>query len=269
MELFVLFTYLFILGAIVGSFLNALIDRLETKESMVFSTRSHCDSCGHVLGVWDLIPVVSWLLLRGRCRYCQARISIQNPLVEIATGMLFVITFLWAGVLAGSDNVLVFVFGAVIVSSLVVVFVYDLKHQIIPDQMIVALILTGGIFHLLHYGLYGRFLGDISVWNIIFSALGSALPYLVIILVTRGKGMGGGDLKLAFAMGLTLGFPNVLAAHYVAFVLGGVVAVFLLATKIKKIGEPVPFGPFMVVGMVLALFWGNQLLQLYLNFMGL
>lgn len=261
--------YIFLLGLLVGSFLNAIIDRLETGESMVFSTRSHCDSCGHVLGVWDLIPVVSWLVLRGKCRYCSVPIPIQNPLVEIATGVLFVVTFFQTARLADGNHALLFVFFAVVVSMLTVIFVYDLKHQIIPDQMIVGLILAASIFHMLHYGLYGRFVGDLSIWNILLSAVGSALPYLAIILATRGKGMGGGDLKLAFVMGLTLGFPQVVAAHYAAFVLGGVIAILLLAFKIKKVGEPVPFGPFMVIGTVLALFWGDQLMQFYFTFMGL
>lgn len=236
---------IFLFGLAVGSFLNCLIYRLETGQSFLFG-RSFCPHCKHQLGFRDLIPVLSFLLLRGRCRYCQKKISWQYPLVELAAGVLFVLVFN----LLRSD--LGFYFIAI--SFLVVIFVYDLKHFIIPDEVIYPAIGITLAYDLLRSNLSGRY-------DLLISALGAAAFFLAIVLISRGKWMGLGDFKLAILMGLILGFPGILVALFFAFFLGAIIGVGLILAKKKTLKSEVPFGPFLVAGTFLALFFGEKLIK--------
>jgi len=256
MQLFFVIIY----SALVGSFLNAVIDRLHTGES-IKTNRSHCDSCGHVLGVLDLIPIVSWLLLRGRCRYCSAVIPVKNLLIEFATVMLVVATYfiLAGGKLGGLEELGIFVALIIVVCSLLVLCVYDLEHQILPDRIMIVALAAVVLLHVVTSFYTGSLFGGITVYNAIVSSVGSALPYLVIIILPKGAGMGGGDLKLAFVMGLLLGYPRVFIAHYLAFLLGGVIALVLLVTRRKRFGQAIAFGPFLILGTYIALFFGDEI----------
>lgn len=263
LDMAVLSLYVVMLGLVVGSFLNALIDRLQTGETMV-NSRSHCDHCGHVLEFWDLIPLFSWLFLGGRCRYCRKPISLQNPLVEITTTSLFLFSFYWVQQnFSGYEFFFLTLFLWIVLACLIVILVFDLKHQIIPDRTIVALIIVGVLFHGYFFITTGSLLWGLSFLNIGLSALFSALPYLLIIIATNGNGMGGGDMKLALVMGFLLGYPRVLVAHYSAFILGGIIAIILLALKRKQFGQTVAFGPFLVIGTIIALFWGEAFIKTY------
>jgi len=258
------FLFLILYGALVGSFLNAVIDRLHTGES-IKTNRSHCDSCGHVLGVFDLIPVFSWMILRGRCRYCSAAIPIRNPLVELTTIGLFVATYLYLGGLerlVGFGDWIVLGLLLTVVCSLLVLFVYDVYHQLLPDRVMLVTLVATIALHGVSFITTGNLFGGITWHNAILSGIGSALPYFVIILLTKGAGMGGGDLKLAFVMGLLLGFPRVFFAHYIAFLLGGMVALLLLIGGKKRFGQSIAFGPFLVIGTYLLLFWGDRIAAL-------
>lgn len=259
---------IFVFGAALGSFLNAIIDRLDTGESIVTSKRSHCDSCQHTLNAWDLVPLFSWLWLNGKCRYCQKPIPIQNPLVELAAGLL--LTGLFVNVAKQATMpfnetlpywIVVFVFWAVCLATLLVIFVYDFKHQIIPDETIVLLVVLAIVYHAVMYLFSGQLYWGLSISNVVLSSIFSALPYFLLIVVTRGKGMGGGDLKFAFVMGLILGYPRVVVAHYLAFLIGGVVAVILLVLKTRRVGQTIPFGPFLIVGTISAFFEGEELIR--------
>ena len=272
-----LFIIIFLTGLIVGSFLNCVIYRLAFPKG-----RSFCPHCKHILSWQDLIPVLSFFILRGECRYCGKKISWQYPLVEIATGLLFVLIlnfeFRWieqserlpVGLLSNKilifnfETITYFLYLLIISSLLIIIFVYDLKHFIIPDKIIypaIGIALIYNFYQLLitHYPLS-------TVLNNLYAAFGAAVFFLAIVLVSRGKWMGLGDVKLAFLMGLFLGFPNILIALFFAFLIGAIIGVGLILAKRKTLKSEVPFGPFLVTGTFIALFWGPTIIDWYLNF---
>jgi prepilin signal peptidase PulO-like enzyme (type II secretory pathway) len=250
----------FLFGLAVGSFLNCIIYRLEKNKTFVRG-RSFCPHCKHVLVWQDLVPLLSFVVLKGRCRYCQKKISWQYPLVELATGILFVLIVnqsLVNGHLGALNlRVLLTIFFQIIISSLlVVVFIYDLKHYIIPDEVIYSAI-TLSFFY--------RIIEKSFSLNVLLSTLSATIFFLSIFLISQGKWLGFGDVKLAFLMGLYLGFPNILVALFSAFLTGGLIGVTLIATKKKTLKSEVPFGPFLVTGTFMAMFWGEQLINWYWN----
>ncbi|MDD2696797.1 MAG: prepilin peptidase [Candidatus Pacebacteria bacterium] len=248
---------IFLFGLIIGSFLNCVIDRLETKDSFL-KGRSFCPNCRHVLSWQDLIPVFSFLFLRGKCRYCRKAISWQYPLMELATGALFVLVFRYfAGDLPYT------IYGLIIASFLIIIFVYDLKHYVIPDSVIypaIAIALLYQLFQIWSSG-YWNLAG---FWNLLLGIL-PTLFFLAIILISRGRWMGFGDFELAILMGLILGWPNILIALFSAFFIGALVGTWLIVRGAKTLKSEVPFGPFLVTGTFLALFLGDKILDWYLT----
>ncbi len=259
-----LFFYLtvFILGLAAGSFLNCVIYRLEKEKSFLWG-RSFCPHCKHQLSWQDLIPVFSFLILRGKCRYCQQKISLQYPLVELATAILFVFVTTYNFQFT-TYNFLNTCFLFLVSCFLIIIFVYDLKHYIIPDKVIYSVILVSGIWYFVS-GIFFNSYTKYEILNTIYSAIGSALFFLLIVLVSRGKWMGIGDIKLSFFMGLFLGFPNILVALFLAFFLGAIIGIGLIISGRKTLKSEVPFGPFLVTGTILAMFWGQNLINWYLN----
>ena len=258
MEILVYF-FIFFLGLSVGSFLNCLIYRLEARESFL-KGRSFCPHCRRVLSWWDLIPVFSFLILKGKCRYCYQKISWQYPLVELTTGLLFLLIFNFQLSPALSQFITT-LYLFIISSFLIVIFVYDLKHSIIPDKVIYPAIATALIFNF-QLPIFNQF----SIFKFsILSALGAAAFFLTIVLISRGKWMGGGDVKLAFLMGLFLGWPNILVALFLAFLIGAIIGIGLIISGKKTLKSEVPFGPFLVTGTFIALFWAEKLINWYLN----
>jgi len=257
--IFFFYIYISLLGLAVGSFLNCIIHRLKTKESFLLK-RSYCPYCKHTLGFWDLIPVLSFFILGGKCRYCKKPISLQYPLVELSTGILFVVVsyYSFQELPITGYSFLVTIFRLLVTSFLIIVFVYDLKHYIIPDKVIYPAIFISFLYNFLYSKSY--------IMNSICSALGVALFFLLIFFVSRGKWLGFGDVKLAFLMGLFLGFPQILVALFSAFFLGAIIGVGLILAGKKKLKSEVPFGPFLVTGTFIALFWSNCLVDWYLQF---
>jgi len=264
---------IFIFGLIVGSFLNSIIYRLSSGESFLIQ-RSYCPHCKHILSWKDLIPLFSFLILKGKCRYCRQKISWQYPLVEIATGSLFLLIFnfqLPSVISEGEEEIYLFAFNflnliyyLVIACFLIIIFVYDLKHYIIPDKIIYPAIGIAFIYRLFeiwkfgHWNLFGiRDLG-FGIWPSLF--------FMAIILISRGRWLGLGDVKLAFFMGLFLGFPNVLFALFLAFSIGAIIGIGLIIAGKKTLKSEVPFGPFLVAGTFIALFWGRAIIDWYLGF---
>lgn len=248
---------LFIIGICVGSFLNVLIDRLPRGES-VFKGRSHCESCKKTLSPLDLFPLFSFIFLLGKCRYCRKPIGWYYPLVELVTGILFVLTYFFIlqhGYLVFSIWYLVELgFLLFIVSSLVVIFFTDLKYGIIPDKIIAVAVIVTFLYKILNttYDILPFFL----------SGLGAFLFFLLLFLITRGKGMGFGDVKFALLIGLVLGFPKIVVGLYVAFLTGAVVGIILILWRKKQLrGATIPFGPFLVAGTCIGLFWGDFIWQ--------
>ena len=240
----------FVFGLIMGSFLNCLIYRLETGRTFL-QGRSFCPQCGHTLSWQDLIPVFSFLILKGRCRYCQKPISWQYPLVELATGILFLLCFMF--------HVLCSMY--IITCFLIIIFVYDLKHSIIPDKVIYPAIAIALIFNF-----FAR-LTTQSIAGLILSALASAGFFFLIWFFSKGKAMGFGDVKLGFFMGLFLGFPKILAALFFPFIIGAIIGIILIVFKKKTLKSEVPFGPFLVVGTFISLFFGDKIISWYLSFL--
>ena len=266
---------IFVFGLAVGSFLNALIYRMEKGES-AFQGRSYCPHCHGQLSWVDLIPLASFFLLQGRCRYCKKQISWQYPLVEFVTGILFVGLFLFVSEQTMHMlNLFTFGFLAIIASLLIGIFVYDLKHFIIPDRFVYSVIGAAVLYRILQVLNFGNWdlIGNwkLEIGNLeplIFSFLSALLAgafFLAIYLGSRGKWMGFGDVKLAFFMGLFLGWPNILVALFFAFFLGALIGIFLMVSRKKQWKSQVPFGPFLIAGTFVALFWGENLIRWYLN----
>ncbi len=252
---------MFLLGLCIGSFLNCFIYRLEKEES-VAKGRSYCPHCKHSLAWFDLIPVLSFLMLQGKCRYCRGKISIQYPIVEIVTGLIFVLISN-QHLIFNVQNVANLLFLCYIASSLIIIFVYDLKHYLIPDSVLFPAIIIAFLYRIVvtlsfsHWNLIGNF---------ILAALIASGFFLVLFLISGGRAMGFGDVKLGILLGLVLGFPNILVALFLAFFLGAIIGVVLIATHKKGIKSEVPFGPFLITGTLMALLWGSTIIQWYMHF---
>jgi leader peptidase (prepilin peptidase) / N-methyltransferase len=250
---------IFLLGLAVGSFLNVLIDRLPRDESP-FRGRSYCESCKKPLLWYDLIPVVSILFLKGKCRYCRSPISWYYPIVELTTGIMFVAVTIFVlnnfqfsifnfqsnlnFQLSQTSTIAYYLF---IISSLIVVFFVDLKYGIIPDKVVYPSILAAIVYLFINH--------QSLIINHLLAAFGAFLFFLALYLLTKGKGMGFGDVKLVFLLGLVLGFPKIIVAFYIAFLTGAIIGIILILWGKKKLGgTTIPFGPFLVAGAFIALF---------------
>ncbi|MFH1401522.1 MAG: prepilin peptidase [Parcubacteria group bacterium] len=250
------YLFIFVVGLVVGSFLNCAIYRLEKGENFLRG-RSYCPNCRHQLSWQDLVPFFSFIFLRGKCRYCKKPISFQYPLVEISTAILFVFVAYFS-----FPNFLVTSYLLLTTSLLIVIFVFDLKHYIIPDGAVFAAIIITLIYNL-QFSIFNGF----SIFKFsILSAIGAALFFLLIFLISRGKWLGFGDVKLAFFMGFFLGFPEILAALFLAFCIGAIMGVCLMVFGKKKFSSEIPFGPFLITGTFLALLFGEKFINWYLGF---
>jgi len=266
-----IYFFIFLFGLAIGSFLNCVIYRLEKGENFIMG-RSHCPHCGHVLSWQDLIPIFSFIFLGGKCRYCQKPISWQYPLVEIATGLLFLLISN-SQFLIPNFRILNLLYYLVISCFLIVIFVYDLKHYIIPDQVIYPAIVIAFLYNIYQFTinpeqilpeLYGAGNQQPTINNFL-SAFGAAVFFLTIVLISREKWMGIGDVKLAFLMGLFLSWPNILVALFLAFLIGAIIGLILIGLGKKTLKSEIPFGPFLVTGTFLAMFFGQKILDWYLN----
>jgi len=255
---FLVYFLIFIFGLIVGSFLNSVIYRLETKESFL-KGRSFCPHCKQILSWKDLIPIFSFLILKGKCRYCQNKISFQYPLVELSSVILFVSIFY----LFHTHTFVDLIFYWLISCFLLVIFVYDLKHYLIEDKVIysgIFLTLFYQLFKIWNFGNWNLFL----IWNLALGILPS-LFFLIIILISKEKWMGFGDFKLSILMGLILGWPKILVALFFSFLSGAIVGSILIFLKIKKMKSQIPFAPFLVSGTFFSIFFGEKIIDWYLK----
>ena len=226
-----------LLGAVIGSFLNVCIYRIPREESIAFPP-SHCPHCKHQLGVLDLVPIFSWLFLRGKCRYCAGKISVRYPIVELITALLFVQAALTAPSLAG------FAERALAVACLVVIFAIDLEHQLIFHRVLAVWFLAS--FLPLADGLTMNYTD--RLWG-----AGVAGGFLLLLyIVTRG-GIGEGDVKMSLVAGWWLGMIGAIEYLFLGFLIGGLIAAFLLLAGKKGRRDPIPFGPFLCLGAWLAL----------------
>ena len=249
----------FVFGIIIGSFLNVVIYRYNTHRS--FGGRSGCMTCGKKLSWYELFPVFSFLFLKGRCKGCKTRISVQYPLVELITGIIFAGLFLRFQDTFFFDTVgftISYAYYAVIFSLLLVIAVYDLKHKIIPD----ALALVLGILSFIGLFFFNDFIFFPHIPTILGILSGAliALPFALMWLVSGGKWMGLGDAKLAISFGWLLGISVALSGLVVAFWSGAIIGLALIALS-KKHGmkSEIPFAPFLVFGIIVTFLFGIQL----------
>ena len=371
MILYTLYFILFLFGLSAGSFLNAIIWRLEKGKSIIMDffrchpdpsragrrissrffsprcrygeagglcpqndkeemasarlSRSCCPKCEHILKWYDLIPVLSFIFLRGKCRYCGKNISWQYPIVEMATALIFLLIFnkifnfkfflisnaignyseaigIFEEVSSFKFQVLSLIFWLYIASVLIVIFVYDLKHYIIPDKVLFPAIIITFLFRIYEFlvlllsrhaelisaspetlkQVQGDKLWMIGSWPLVvgnlrpyfLSAIIASVFFLSLVLMSRGRAMGMGDAKLALLMGLVLGWPNILAALFFSFLSGAIIGLGLIlasngnqVAKSRKLNyspkSQIPFGPFLVAGTFFALFWGNAIINYY------
>jgi leader peptidase (prepilin peptidase)/N-methyltransferase len=239
----------FAFGAIVGSFLNVCASRLPKGKSL-WMPGAACPACQSPIRWYDNIPVLSFLLLRGRCRDCRGRIAWRYPIVEMGTALLFSLAYLQIG---WRPDLLL---ALVLLAALVVITAIDLEHQLIPDRITLPGIVVGFLGSVL----LGRSSGLNSLVGIV---VGGGAFFLIIVL--SGGGMGGGDMKLGAMLGAFLGWKLLLLGLFLASFLGGAVAAALLVAGRKGRKDPLPFGPFLAFGGAVSLFWGEGILQWYLN----
>lgn len=252
--------YVLIIGAVMGSFLGSLIYRASLTKS-TSRLRSYCPDCKHTLGALDLIPVVSFLSLGGRCRYCKMKIHPRYLLIEVTSAVVYLLTFF----LFLNQNLplteITLLYYLAVSTILIGLFFSDLFFGILPDKMIMfGLGVT--LTHLIYQYLLS---GQNDIINHLLSAIASGAFFLTTIVVTKGRGMGGGDMKLAFWIGLLLGWPSVFSALFLAFLTGSILSVMLIMIRVKRFGQTIPFGPFLVVCTYISLFWGDQIFNWYLG----
>ena len=238
---------IFLYGIIIGSFLNVCIYRIPKKENIV-TTRSHCMSCGYQLRWYDLIPLFSWLALGGRCRKCKAKISVQYPAIEALNGVLYLIVFLCYGV---SIETLLY---CLMASALLALSVIDFRTFEIPLGFNVFIAVLGLV----------RVLTDLTNWReyaVGFFAV-SAVLYIIYVL-TKGRGIGGGDIKLMAASGLLLGWKCNILAFLLGCIIGSVI--HLLRMRFTKAEHVLALGPYLSIGIYISALWGTRLIDWYLS----
>ncbi len=271
---FIVDFFIFLFGLIIGSFLNAAIYRLSLLDfsfwkSLGGRNRSYCPRCKHPLAWLDLVPVVSFLLLQGKCRYCHKKISWQYPIVEVATGLLFVLIFKYqfsSISQLSSFNYQSFIalcFMFYVSCSMIIIFVYDLKYYLIPDNILFPAIGVAFIFHLFSGILIGNWI--LGFGNSIAAAIVASGFFLCIYVVSRGAWMGFGDVKLAILLGLLLGWPNILVGLFLSFFFGAIIGVVLMLLSKKGLKSEIPFAPFLIAGTLVAMFWGEKIIYWYFN----
>ncbi|WP_042354909.1 prepilin peptidase [Bacillus rubiinfantis] len=239
----------FLYGITLGSFYNVVGLRVPVNESIV-KPRSHCPNCNHTLTASELIPVLSYVLLRGKCRRCKAPISPFYPIVELATGIMF----MTAPIIMGWSQELIIAW--TLISLMVIIFVSDIHYMIIPDKVLIA-------FSVIFFA--ERFYHPLTPWwdSLIGALIGFTL-LLVIAIVSKG-GMGGGDIKLFAVIGLVIGMKLVLLSFFLSTLFGAVFGIAGMAIgKVKK-GKPMPFGPYIALGTITAYFFGESILRWYID----
>ena len=291
----------FVFGTAIGSFLNVLVFRY-TPQGRLFDGkrlggRSHCPYCGHVLGALELVPIVSYIAQRGKCRTCGHDLSVQYPLVEFLSGAIFAGLPLFLNAFYVKSSVL---FAALalpfwyycLVGAWIVVFVVwlamtaiDLRHYVIPNELNLLLVLLGAVIVYIissHGDLLFPFRTSfLEQYELLFlPAMSPVVSHLIglvfggslfglLVVVSRGRGKGLGDVKLAIAAGFVLGFPDIVLATMLAFILGGLMSVILVLLKRKTMRDRIPFAPILVLGFVLTVFFGAAIVNGYFRLFSL
>lgn len=245
---------IFILGLIVGSFSNVCIYRIPRNESIIYPA-SHCPKCRSNISPKDNIPLLSYILLKGRCRNCKSKISIQYPVVEFLTGLIYLIIYLIYGL---SIQSLIYI---ILSSALIIIAFIDLNEQIVPDVISLPGIVIGFIisFFVPYMSFINSALGVLVGGGIIL------IIGLVGAVIFKKEAMGGGDVKLAAMIGAFLGWRYIIISLFLGFFLGALAGIFLILSKIKSREDVIPFGPFIVLGSFITLLWGEKIISWYIG----
>lgn len=240
---------IFLYGIVIGSFLNVCIYRIPKKEDIV-KVRSHCMSCGYKLEWYDLVPLFSYLFLRGRCRKCKTKLSVQYPLIEATNGILYVIIVLING--ANVDSLLY----CLLASALLTLSVIDFRTYEIPIGINIFILALGLVRVATHY----------SDWlNYLIGLLCVSTFLAVIYYASKGRGIGGGDVKLMAVCGLVLGWKLIILAFFIGCILGAVIHVARM--KISGESHVLAMGPYLSAGVFIAMLWGNRMIEWYFSFL--
>jgi prepilin signal peptidase PulO-like enzyme (type II secretory pathway) len=258
---FAYYIFIGLVGLLIGSFLNVIILRLP--ENKKITGRSICPKCQKKLKWYHLIPLFSFIFLKGKCSKCKEKISWQYPLVELSTALIFVFSLWQFNIINNSlwsiSSIINFSFFIIFASILIVIFVTDLKFYIVPNEVIYPAIFIAFI-----YQIFNALIGSkMLILESVLSGLGAGLFFLWLVVLTRGKGMGIGDIKIAIFMGLLLAWPNILVALFISFLSGTVIGLFLVVIKRKSLKSEVPFGCFLAPATFIAFFWGAQIINWY------
>lgn len=259
--------FIFLFGLIIGSFLNCFIWRLHTGESMM--GRSYCPNCRKQIAWHDNIPVLSFLVLRGKCRGCKQAISWQYPAVELVTAILFAAAFIIESgimnyeswffldiIIHNSRFMLHVLRDWLVIAVMIIIFIYDLRWYLILDKITIPAIFA---FFALNI-----FLG-INWQNLLISGIIGGGFFFLQLVISKGKWIGGGDVRMGVLMGVILGWPQILLALFSAYIIGSMFGLSLIAFKRKKMDSQIPFGTFLAIATIISLFWGEPILNWYLN----
>lgn len=259
MEDYIVYIITFIYGILIGSFLNVCIYRIPEDMSVV-TERSHCMNCNSKLKWYELIPIFSYVFLLGRCRKCKSRISIQYPIIEALNGVMYVFVFSFNG----WDSIYTLLLNVVYcftISALIVLSIIDFKTNIIPAGINIFILVMGLATVMIKYFQSGR--GTEVVLNHTIGLFAISLFLLIIFYVTKGKAIGGGDIKLMAAAGLLLGWELVILAFFIGCILASII--HPIRMRISNIGKVLAFGPYLSIGIILALFFGRVIITWYIE----
>jgi prepilin signal peptidase PulO-like enzyme (type II secretory pathway) len=245
--------FVVLIGLVIGSFLNCLIWRLYKDEGM--GGRSYCPKCHHQIDWYDNIPVLSFALLKGKCRHCQRKISWQYPIVEIVTSILFLLTFL--NVADSAQLTLLLMRDWLLVVTLIIVFVYDFRWQLIPMTIIWPMSVVIFILNI--------FLG-VSWLTLLICGASSAAFFLIQYIITKKKGLGEGDIWLGLLLGLAFpSFGQLFLILILAYSIGAFVGISLMIAKKESGKSKIALGPFLALGAIITLIWGESILAWYMS----
>ncbi|HLR20453.1 MAG TPA: prepilin peptidase [Tissierellaceae bacterium] len=244
----------FIYGLIIGSFLNVCIYRIPIQKNIAFPS-SYCPKCNVHIRWYDNIPILSYLILLGQCRYCGDRISLQYPIIELLNAIIYSVLYY------KFQFSLDFLFFSIISSILIIISFIDLKYMIIPDVLVSIIFISTIIHKILSHSMYNE---SINFLNGLAGFIISGVLFLAIVILSKG-GMGGGDVTLISTLGFILGIKLILLNIFLSFLLGACISVILLSLKMKTKKDPIPFGPFIILSFFIVLLYGNNILSWYYN----
>lgn len=250
---------IFIFGASIGSFIAAMAYRLH-KKKRVCTGRSQCPSCKSKLRFFELFPIFSFIFLGGKCKKCKASISTSDFFIEIACGVLFTFTFFYRCIDAWDVDIfsITILRDWLFLGGMIFLFVYDYRHKILPDKITIPLAIALFLFNFI--------LGD-NIWHLFLAVIIGGGFFLLQWIISRGKWIGDGDIRMGAVLGAGLGFPNILLAIFLAYIFGAIVSVILLLKKKVDMKSEIAFGTFLAVSGTLVLFFGNYIVNWYLSLM--